>query len=76
MFKQICLITALCSFFSVGLVAEEEMSLADKVAEARETIEQEEAKNQELKEQLTEQEEKIAELREMVKALEQEIEAQ
>lgn len=75
MLKQICIISAVC-FFTAGLAAEEEMSLEDRLAEARKTIEVEEEKNQELREQLTEFEEEITELREKVKELEAAIEAQ
>lgn len=67
------LIAVLCCMFTVGLVAEDEMSLEDRLAEARKTIEQEEAKNQELIDQLAEHEEEIAELREKIKELEEKL---
>ena len=75
MLKRI-LITVLCCLFVAGLVAEEEMSLEDRLEAARKTIEEEEAKNQELKDQLAEHEQEVAELRDRVKELEEAIEAQ
>ena len=67
------LIVALCCLYTIGLVAEEELSLEDRLAEAKQTIEEEETKNQELKDQLSEHEQEIAELREKVKELEEKL---
>jgi len=58
-----------------GIAYAEEKSLADQVAEAKATLQQEQASNTELKAKLTEKEKEIAGLKERARALDEEIAA-
>jgi len=58
-----------------GIAYAEEKDLADRVAEAKATLQQEQASNIELKAKLTEKEKAIAGLKERARALDEEIAA-
>ncbi len=72
--KKILTLVVMLSIFP-GIAHAEEKSLADQVAEAKATLQQEQASNIELKAKLTEKEKEIAGLKERARALDEEIAA-